>query len=31
MPFNTSPLRPISQDDIDTYARDGVVCLRRAS
>ena len=29
MPFNTSPLRPISQDDIDTYARDGVVCLRR--
>jgi hypothetical protein len=29
MPFNSSPLRPISQDDVDTYARDGVVCLRR--
>ncbi len=28
MPFNSSPLRAVSQDDIDTYARDGVVCLR---
>jgi ectoine hydroxylase-related dioxygenase (phytanoyl-CoA dioxygenase family) len=28
MPLNTHPLRAISQDDIDTYARDGVVCLR---
>jgi ectoine hydroxylase-related dioxygenase (phytanoyl-CoA dioxygenase family) len=28
MSFNSHPLRPISQDDIDTYARDGVVCLR---
>jgi hypothetical protein len=28
MPFNTSPLRPISDEDIETYARDGVVCLR---
>jgi hypothetical protein len=29
MPFNSRPLRPISQDDIATYARDGVVCLRQ--
>ncbi|MBM3513086.1 MAG: phytanoyl-CoA dioxygenase family protein [Alphaproteobacteria bacterium] len=29
MAFNRHPLRPISQDDIDTYARDGVVCLRQ--
>lgn len=29
MPLNTTPLRAISQDDIDTYARDGVVCLRQ--
>jgi len=29
MPFNTSPLRPVSADDAATYARDGVVCLRR--
>jgi hypothetical protein len=28
MPFNRSPLRPIAQEDVDTYARDGVVCLR---
>jgi len=28
MPLNRSPLRPISQEDVDTYARDGVVCLR---
>lgn len=28
MPFNTAPLRSISQEDIETYARDGVVCLR---
>lgn len=29
MPFNTSPLRPITEEDADTYARDGVVCLRK--
>lgn len=29
MPFNTSPLRPVSEEDIATYARDGVVCLRK--
>jgi ectoine hydroxylase-related dioxygenase (phytanoyl-CoA dioxygenase family) len=29
MTFNTAPLRPISDDDIATYARDGVVCLRQ--
>jgi hypothetical protein len=29
MPFNTRCLRPISDDDIQTYARDGVVCLRQ--
>jgi ectoine hydroxylase-related dioxygenase (phytanoyl-CoA dioxygenase family) len=29
MPFNERPLRPISQEDIDTYEREGVVCLRR--
>ncbi len=29
MPFNRSPLRPISDDDRATYARDGVVCLRQ--
>ena len=29
MAFNSSPLRPIDHSDIDTYARDGVVCLRR--
>lgn len=29
MPLNTSPLRPISDDDRATYARDGVVCLRQ--
>ena len=29
MAFNQQPLRAITQDDIDTYARDGVVCLRR--
>ena len=28
MPFNTSPLREVTQDDIDTYKRDGAVCLR---
>lgn len=28
MPFNDTPLRPISREDVDTYARDGVVCLR---
>lgn len=28
MAFNTHPIRSISQEDIDTYARDGVVCLR---
>lgn len=29
MAFNTSPLRAITEEDADTYARDGVVCLRR--
>jgi hypothetical protein len=29
MPFNDRPLRAVSDDDIETYARDGVVCLRR--
>jgi hypothetical protein len=29
MALNTSPLRPITQDDIDTYERDGAVCLRQ--
>jgi hypothetical protein len=29
MPFNDRPLRPISASDADTYARDGVVCLRQ--
>jgi hypothetical protein len=29
MPFNDRPLRPVSDDDSATYARDGVVCLRR--
>jgi hypothetical protein len=29
MPFNDRPLRPISQEDVETYARDGAVCLRR--
>ncbi len=28
MSFNTKLLNPITQDDIDTYKRDGVVCLR---
>jgi ectoine hydroxylase-related dioxygenase (phytanoyl-CoA dioxygenase family) len=27
--MNRSPLRPISQDDVDTYERVGAVCLRR--
>jgi hypothetical protein len=29
MPFNSSPLRPVTDEDAETYARDGVVCLRR--
>lgn len=29
MPLNTKPIREITQDDIDTYHRDGVVCLRQ--
>ncbi|QLC26353.1 phytanoyl-CoA dioxygenase family protein [Parasphingopyxis algicola] len=28
MPLNRHPLRPISEEDADIYARDGVVCLR---
>ncbi|MCB2107860.1 MAG: phytanoyl-CoA dioxygenase family protein [Rhodobacteraceae bacterium] len=28
MPLNSTPLRPISDDDITAYDRDGVVCLR---
>jgi len=27
--MNRRPLRPISQEDIDTYKRDGAVCLRQ--
>lgn len=29
MPLNTEPLRPITDEDKETYARDGVVCLRQ--
>ena len=29
MPLNDKPLRPISDEDIATYQRDGVVCLRQ--
>lgn len=29
MAFNKHPIRPVSQDEIDTYKRDGVVCLRQ--
>ena len=29
MAFNSRPLREVSQQDIDDYARDGVVCLRK--
>lgn len=29
MPLNTRPLRPITDEDIETYARDGAVCLRQ--
>ncbi len=29
MPFNSAPLRPVTAEDAETYARDGVVCLRR--
>jgi ectoine hydroxylase-related dioxygenase (phytanoyl-CoA dioxygenase family) len=29
MPLNDTPLRPISDADIATYQRDGVVCLRQ--
>lgn len=28
MPFNTSPLRPVTDSEAETYAREGVVCLR---
>jgi len=28
MTFNTSPLRPVIDEDSANYARDGVVCLR---
>lgn len=28
MPFNSTPLRDVTQQDIDDYARDGAVCLR---
>ena len=27
--MNREPLRPITADDIETYARDGAVCLRQ--
>jgi len=26
--MNTAPLRPITSEEIDTFERDGVVCLR---
>jgi len=29
MAFNTSPLRDITDEDIETYRRDGAVCLRK--
>jgi hypothetical protein len=29
MAFNTSPLRDITAEDIETYHRDGAVCLRK--
>ena len=29
MPLNRKPLRAVTQEDIDTYHRDGVVCLRQ--
>ena len=29
MAFNKHPIRPITQEEIDTYERDGVVCLRQ--
>lgn len=29
MPLNSRPLRSVSQEDVDTYNRDGAVCLRR--
>ena len=29
MAFNKHPIRPITQEEIDTYKRDGVVCLRQ--
>jgi hypothetical protein len=29
MAFNTRPLRPIDDGDIEAYARDGAVCLRK--
>jgi hypothetical protein len=29
MAFNSSPLRAVTDEDADTYARDGAVCLRR--
>ena len=29
MALNTSPLREITQEDIDTYNRDGAVCIRK--
>jgi len=29
MAFNKHPIRPVTQKEIDTYKRDGVVCLRQ--
>jgi len=29
MTYNGRPLRPVTADDAETYARDGVVCLRQ--
>ena len=29
MPLNSTPLRAITDEDREAYARDGVVCLRQ--
>ena len=29
MALNSKPLRQVTQEDIDTYKRDGAVCLRK--
>ena len=27
--MNRHPIRPVTEDEIETYARDGIVCLRQ--